>query len=188
MYANETQQTQINDFIALLKKWNDTYNLTSITDDKEIYTQHILDSLSIAEYLDGKKILDIGTGAGFPGIPLAIYFPEKQFTLLDSNGKKTRFLVQTISQLKLSNVIIVNARAELWKTTEKFDDIVTRATMSAKDLIQSTTPLLKPNGYWLLMKGQHPELELQEVAQPARVERLNVPGLVDRNLIIIQHS
>lgn len=181
------RQPQLNAFIALLKKWNDVYNLTSITDEKEIERQHIQDSLSIAPYLDGKNILDVGTGAGFPGIPLAIHFPEKHFTLLDSNGKKTRFLIQAASQLKLTNVQIVNARAELWKPTEKFDEIVTRATMSTKEFIHTTAHLLKPKGRWLLMKGQHPELELQGIPQPARVERLNVPGLLDRNLIIVQH-
>ena len=105
------QQERLLDFLLLLQKWNKSYNLTAITEMDEMITHHALDSLAVVPYLSGDRIIDIGTGAGFPGIPLALYFPDKKFTLLDSNGKKTRFLVQAKAALAIDNIEVVHARA-----------------------------------------------------------------------------
>ena len=174
-------------FLQCLKKWNQTYNLTAIRDIDAMITHHLLDSLSVAPYLEGQSILDVGTGGGFPGIPLALYFPEKQFTLLDSNGKKTRFLLQAVTTLRIKNVQIVQMRVEDYHTPPCFDAIIFRAVKSIPEMIARSEHLCGKNGRFLAMKATYPVKELQNLSNPFTVQALTVPGLnAERHLIIVE--
>lgn len=176
-------------FVDLLKKWNKTYNLTAITDPEEIVARHLLDSLSIAKHIKGNYILDIGAGAGFPGVPCALVLPEKQFVLLDSNGKKTRFMTQAVGELGLTNVSVVQNRVEEYRPQGCFDTITARAFSSLETIITQTTHLVCPEGEILVMKGVYPSHELQEIQATATVLKLTVPGLnEDRHLVCIKGS
>lgn len=176
-------------YINLLIKWNRAFNLISNPEPNEILYQHILDSLSIVPYVDGQTILDFGTGAGFPGIPLALALPERQFVLLDSVGKKTNFVRQAVAELKLINVEVVQARVEAFASPHCFANVVTRAFSSIDDIIEKTKHLICPDGKWLLMKGIYPTEELQAVNTPYEVYSLQVPGLAkQRHLICIPSS
>lgn len=182
------KQQLLLDYMYLLKKWNQTYNLTAITDEMQMVTYHLLDSLTITAYIKGSSILDVGTGGGVPGIPLAIFYPEKQFTLLDSNGKKTRFLRHVAHQLGLSNVSVVHSRMEEFATPVSFDTITARAVKSIDSLLQWTPSLLVDNGCWVLMKGVNPHEELQNVTLPYQVVKLKVPGLdAKRHVVLINN-
>lgn len=175
------------DYVQLLVKWNQAYNLTAIRDPKEMITRHLLDSLAILPYLHGKTILDVGTGAGLPGIPLAIADPSRQFVLLDSNGKKVRFLQQVIAQLQLKQISAVQDRAEHFASSLRFDSIVARALSEVTDIISKTERLLAKDGQWLLMKGRYPEDELKNLMYKAKVLRIEVPGLAEeRHLVIVE--
>jgi len=181
------QQDRLLAFLDFVKKWNRSYNLTAITDMEEMISHHVLDSLSIAPYLTGKRIIDIGTGAGFPGVPLALYFPEKQFTLLDSNGKKTRFLVQAKAEFSLDNIEIVHSRAESYRTEICFDAIIFRAVKSIWEMIDKTKHLCCENGQFFAMKASYPTEELKAMTNPVSVHKLQVPGLnAERHLIIVE--
>ena len=136
------KQTQLLVYLQLLQKWNKTYNLTAITDFEKMISYHLLDSLSVVPYLTGKNIVDVGSGAGLPGIPLAIYFPDKKFTLIDSIGKKTRFMTQAVRELGLANVQIFNGRAEEYQTPHCFDTMIARAVASVDVLIAISKRLL----------------------------------------------
>lgn len=151
--------------LDLLSKWNKAKNLTAITDYSEMIAKHLLDSLAIAPFINGETILDVGTGAGFPGLPLAIYYPNKQFYLCDSNGKKTAFIIDAIRVLGLKNVSLVNQRVEKYVPLQKFDCIVSRAFSSLSDMIEKTKHLKALNGSWLAMKGQLHNEELMEVTK-----------------------
>jgi 16S rRNA (guanine527-N7)-methyltransferase len=176
-------------YIKLLVEWNDVYNLTAIRIPEEILTKHILDSLAVSSYLQGQTILDVGTGAGLPGILLAIIQPNKYFVLLDSNKKKTRFLHYVKQQLNLTNIEIFTNRVEAFTTATGFDNIVTRAYATLKDFVLTTQHLLKKGGHFLAMKGQYPESELNDIPQEFivnRVYKLNIPFLAaQRHLVSI---
>ncbi len=175
------------DFLRILKKWNHSYNLTAIDDFNTMVKHHLLDSLSLVPYLQTKRILDVGTGAGFPGIPLALYYPNKQFTLLDSNGKKTRFLLQAIAELSINNVNVVQSRAENFKTEFCFDAIISRAVASISEIVLKTQHLCCKGGKIFAMKGAYPAKELETFDRPFLVQVLAVPGLnAKRHLIIIE--
>ena len=131
----QEQQSRLLAFVALLVKWNRVYNLTAVHDAHEMVTRHILDSLSILPYLQGVRIIDVGAGAGLPGIPLAIAKPQCQFVLLDSNRKKTRFMQQTKTELQLENVEVICSRAETYHPAEAFDSVVSRALASLSQII-----------------------------------------------------
>jgi 16S rRNA (guanine527-N7)-methyltransferase len=151
-------------------------------------TRHLLDSLAIRPYLAGPRVLDIGTGAGLPGIPLAVACPDISFTLLDANAKKTRFVTQAVAELGLKNVEVVQERAENYRPAEKFDTLVSRAFASIADMLAATRHLCAPRGRFLAMKGACPEEELAAV--PAgfsnQVVALTVPGLAaQRHLVIL---
>ncbi len=175
------------DYVLLLYKWNKTYNLTSIRNPEEIMTRHILDSLAIVPYIHGKRILDVGTGAGLPGIPLALALPKKQFVLLDSNNKKVRFLTQAKLLLKINNVAIVQERVEKYFPEQKFDSIITRAFSSLRNILKKIKQLYNPGAYLLAMKGKYPEQELQEINKSVIVHKIEVPGLdAERNLVCLK--
>jgi 16S rRNA (guanine527-N7)-methyltransferase len=150
-------------YIELIGQWNTVYKLTSIRDLDTMVTRHLLDSLSIRDFIKGQTILDVGTGAGLPGIPLAIAMPDHQFVLLDSNQKKTRFLQQTCYQMRLQNVRVVNHRAEEYHANPLFDSVISRAFSTLTDFLTQSRHLVKPSGQILAMKGIYPFTELQEV-------------------------
>ena len=179
------------DYLALLTKWNRVYNLTAITEPSAMLTRHILDSLSIAPYLNGTTVIDVGSGAGLPGIPLALCFPQKQFVLLDSNNKKTRFLTQALAELSINNASVVHSRVELLANTTGFDCILTRAFAPLNAMIASTQHLCGRNGSIFAMCGARPSLE--ELAQirdwNCKVYPLQVPNLHEqRHLILLERN
>lgn len=187
--CSEYQIEQFNNYLNLLDKWNKTFNLTAVRDINEMLERHLIDSLSIAEYIEGERLIDVGTGPGLPGIPLAILFPEKKFCLLDSNGKKTRFLKQAKIELNLKNIEVVNARAEEFQPSEKFDAILSRAFSSLQDMINGTDHLCKKEGIFFAMKGQYPQMELQAITKPYKVQTIGWPGnQVERHLVIISQA
>jgi len=164
------QHEKLLNYIELLHKWNQTYNLTSVRDPQDMITQHILDSLSITPYLHGKRLLDVGTGAGLPGIPLAITQPGRHFTLLDSNGKKTRFLIHAQQQLGLNNIEVVQTRVEQYQPEYCFDSIMSRAFSMIKDFLEKTEHLCRKDGHFLAMKGQYPAEELNKLGKQFTVK------------------
>lgn len=177
---NDTQIKRLLKYVELLNKWNKAYNLTAVRKPDQMITRHLLDSLSICPYLRGKSIIDVGTGAGLPGIPLAIAFPERHFTLLDSNNKKTRFVIQAVSELELSNVDVVQSRVEEARFPELFDTLITRAYSSIGDMLKQTSHLLTADGVFLAMKGIYPLAELDDLPAEYRVKEsitIKVPGL-----------
>lgn len=176
-------QSKLLTYLQLLQKWNKAYNLTGITDLEKMIAYHLLDSLSISPYLTGENIVDVGSGAGLPGIPLAIYFPEKKFTLIDSIGKKTRFMTQAVRELALQNVTVVNVRAEEYPIQRSFDTMIARAVAAVDVLIRLSNGLLNKNGQLLMMKS---DASQEKILQPHRVIELTVPGIdAHRSLIII---
>jgi 16S rRNA (guanine527-N7)-methyltransferase len=173
-------------FIKLIEKWNKAYNLTAIKKQDDMVKLHLLDSLTVIPYLDGERIIDIGTGAGLPGIPLAICLPNIAFTLLDCNAKKTRFVQQVVLELKLANVQIVHSRSEDYQPEQKFDTVITRAFAELADIVESTKHLLADNGKIIGMKGQCTESELAKVVTKKTVIPVQVPGVeAERNLVSI---
>lgn len=176
--VDEDKQNQMLAFLEMLVKWNQAYNLSGIKDPKKMLSLHLLDSLSILPYVRGRKILDVGTGAGLPGIPLAICLPESQFSLLDSNGKKMRFVFQSSSSLKLKNIDIIQQRVESYQSRGAFDIVLSRAFSTLKQMVERTAHLLAPEGRLLAMKGQLPQQEINEIQEGFRlldVHELRLP-------------
>ena len=177
-------------FIHLLDKWNRVYNLTSIREPRQMVSRHILDSLVVRPYLHGQRILDVGSGAGLPGIPLAIAAPELNFTLLDSNNKKTRFILQVVTDLGLKNVEVVTARIEEYQPAQGFDTVLARAYSSLEKLSQDVREILNAEGCILAMKGSYPLAELESIPVTFKVDTINkleVPGLdAERHLVILR--
>ncbi|QJD28923.1 16S rRNA (guanine(527)-N(7))-methyltransferase RsmG [Methylococcus geothermalis] len=177
--ADPGQRRRLLHFVELLRKWNRVYNLTAIEDPRESVQLHLLDSLSVAPYLHGERVLDVGTGAGLPGIPLAIVQPERRFVLLDCNAKKIRFVHQVVIELGLSNVAPVQARVESFSDATGFDCVLARAYAALAEIWADASPLLKAGGAVLALKGRRPEAELG--ALPAGIavgiHRLRVPGV-----------
>jgi 16S rRNA (guanine527-N7)-methyltransferase len=184
---DSARQAQLIDYLSLLARWNKAYNLTAVRDQPSMVTRHLLDSLSVHAHLKGQRFIDVGTGAGLPGIPLAIASPERHFTLLDSNGKKTRFLVQAKAELKLVNVDVVHARVEDYRPDACFDAVLSRAFASLGDMMRGCRHLLAPGGAFLAMKGQRPDEELRRLgSQIAEVSviPLSVPGLSEERCLL----
>jgi len=180
------------DFTELLEKWNRVYNLTGIRGTDQIVTGHLLDCLAIVRYVEGADALDVGSGAGFPGIPLAIARPEMRVTLLDSNQKKAAFLREAVSELMLDNATVICERVESWQPQEKFDLIVSRAFADLGDMIRLSRHLLAHGGAFAAMKGVLPKEEMENLPQGYRVhkvQRLSVPGLeAERHLILMERA
>lgn len=175
-------------FIALIEKWNKAYNLTAIRRRDEMVKLHLLDSVAILPYLEGKRMIDVGTGAGLPSIPLSIFCPDIEFQLLDSNAKKTRFVQQAILELKLPNVKVTHSRVEDFEPEQPFDTVLTRAFASLPEIIELTQHLISGNGTLLCMKGQTPEEELAAVNAQATLISINVPHIeAERCLVKITH-
>ena len=174
-------------FIEMLLKWNEAFNLTAVRDPEEMLTKHVLDSLSILPFVDGSPVEDVGSGAGLPGIPLAVARPESRFTLLDSNGKKTRFMTQAAAELGLKNVEVVQARAEAYRPPAPFAVVVSRAFASVGEFLKLAGGNCAPGGRLLAMKGARPEAELRELPPGYRVlavHPLKVPGLAAERCVV----
>ena len=189
----EEQADLLTRYVELLAKWNKAYNLTAVRDINEMVSRHILDSLSITPHMIGDYLMDVGSGPGLPGMVMAIMYPEKQFTLLDSNGKKTRFMTQAKMELGLNNVRVENTRCESFQAEQPFDVIMSRAFSSLLDMVEGTHHLLSPEGTFLAMKGLYPEEELQELyaVRPDIKETeshiLSVPGCeAQRHLVMLK--
>ena len=175
--APERQQLLL-DYLALLFRWNRAFNLTAVRDPDVAVSRQLLDSLSILPLVQGERVLDVGSGAGLPGLPLAMARPQWQVTLLDSNAKKVRFLRQVKLELGLENVEVAQARAETYHPGASFETITSRAFAPLAQMVAVTRHLLAPGGRWLAMKGRVPEEELNELPPElvAEVVPLRVPG------------
>jgi 16S rRNA (guanine527-N7)-methyltransferase len=178
------------DYVDLLERWNAAYNLTAVRDPAEMVTRHRLDSLAILPYVAGATLADLGSGAGLPGIPLAIAAPSRETLLVDSNGKKARFLREAVRRLDLKHVRVAEGRVE--DVGGLFDCITARAFASLSDMLGWGGHLLAPHGVWLAMKGRVAGDELDAVPPDFRVEKivtLNVPGLdAERHLVILRRN
>ena len=177
-------------YLALLDKWNRVYNLTAVRETERMVSHHLLDSLAAVPYFTGQTVLDVGSGGGFPGIPLAIARPELQVTLIDSIAKKTAFLLQAKAELGLVNLHVVTSRVEDYRPESGFDVITSRAFSDLRAFVALTRPLLNPGGRWLAMKGLMPHEEIASLPLLVKVSAnhaLHVPGLdASRHLIVLE--
>ena len=184
------QQLLLLEYVALLKKWNSTYNLTALRDEHTMISQHVLDSLTLLPYIQhAQTLMDVGSGGGMPGIPTAICRPDLQITLLDANTKKTSFLQQAVIELGLHNVSVASGRVEAMHD-KKVDVVTSRAFAELADFISLTKHLLNENGYWAAMKGVYPYEELEHVPASVvveKVDKLTVPMLnAERHMVIMR--
>ena len=171
-----------------LERWNRTYNLTAIRAREDMLTHHLLDSLSVHGDLQGTKVADVGTGAGFPGLPLAVVNPDRRFTLIDSNGKKIRFVEHAVRVLHLENVEGLHVRVETLKRPEPFDTIVSRAFAPLPEMLVEVAPLCGPHTRVLAMKGKWPSAEIEAVPAPWLHEgshEIQVPGLHEARCVVV---
>lgn len=177
-------------YVELLARWNAAYNLTAVRDPGEMVARHLLDSLAIAPHVSGTTLADLGSGAGLPGIPLALVAPERQVTLVDSNGKKARFLREAVRALKLANVRVIEGRVQ--DVPGQFDCVTARAFATLADMLGWAGGLLADGGSWLAMKGKVDETEIAAVPAGFRVDRivaLQVPATVgERHLIVVRKA
>lgn len=173
-------------YLKLLDKWNHVYNLTAVRQARDMATRHILDSLAVMPYIVGPRLLDVGTGPGLPGIPLALATPEYQWTLLDSNGKKTRFVIQAVADLGLTNVRVVTGRVAEQDFEPRFNTVISRAFSDVSVFIEATAQLCIDGGQWLAMKGAVTTAELERIPAAYSTSRidLNIPGLDAQRCII----
>ncbi len=180
-------QERLLGYLELMIKWNRAYNLTAVRDPQQMVVKHLLDSLAIAPHLVGDRLIDVGTGGGLPGVPMAILFPEREFHLLDSNGKKTRFLFQVKTALGLDNMTVHQARVEAFRPDAGFDAVLSRAFASIEDMVNGCRHLLVEGGHFLAMKGAFPGDELEAVAAACivqHVHQLEVPGLDEQRHLV----
>ena len=188
----EATQQKLLAYLALLLKWNKTFSLTALRDPSLAVSHHLLDSLAILPYVTAASLLDVGSGGGQPGIPLAIVRSELRVTLLDSNSKKTAFLQQAAIELGLSNIAVHCGRVEQYQPPVKFAAIVSRAFSELADFVNLSRQLLEPDGRWLAMKGVWPHEEIARLPDEIRVEsvhRLNVPGVEgERHLVVLSSA
>ena len=188
----EATQQKLLAYLALLLKWNKTFSLTALRDPSLAVSHHLLDSLAILPYVKAASLLDVGSGGGQPGIPLAIVRPELRVTLLDSNSKKTAFLQQAAIELGLSNIAVHCGRVEQYQPPVKFAAIVSRAFSELADFVNLSRQLLEPDGRWLAMKGVWPHEEIARLPEGVpvlSVHRLNVPGVEgERHLVVLSSA
>ncbi|MDM7859333.1 16S rRNA (guanine(527)-N(7))-methyltransferase RsmG [Alteromonas sp. ASW11-36] len=184
---SNTQMNQLVAYVELMVKWNKAYNLTSVRDPNEMLNKHILDSLAVVPFIENKNYIDVGTGPGLPGIPLAIACPNAQFTCLDSLGKRVRFMKQVVFELGLSNVIPVQSRVEEHQISDHYDGVLSRAFASLQDMLQWCQHLINSSGEFLALKGQYPQDELTALPDNINLvstHKLDIPFMVgERHLI-----
>ncbi|MEH6530056.1 MAG: 16S rRNA (guanine(527)-N(7))-methyltransferase RsmG [Photobacterium frigidiphilum] len=189
LQVTELQVQQLVGYVELLHKWNKAYNLTSVRDPNEMLVKHIMDSIVVSAHLQGDNFIDVGTGPGLPGIPLAIMCPEKNFTLLDSLGKRIRFIKQVVHELNIANVTPVQSRVEEFQPEQGFDGVISRAFASMNDMVSWCHHLPAENGHFLALKGQFSEQEVAELPEwcsVTEVKSLQIPELEgERHLVIL---
>jgi 16S rRNA (guanine527-N7)-methyltransferase len=190
--ADEALVDSLLAYLAELIRWNKAYNLTAVRDPQEMVIRHLLDSYSVQPYISGARIIDVGTGAGFPGVPLALANTEQFFVLLDSNGKKIRFLEHVVGELGLHNVTPVQSRVDEYSDDAWFDTVVCRAFTSLADFVKGSGHLVAPNGRLVAMKGKLPEDELATLPadwSAQAVEQVAVPGLEgERHIVVMRRA
>lgn len=181
-------QQKLMDYLALLAKWNKVHNLTAVRELEDMVTLHLLDSLSVLKHLNSQRILDVGSGAGLPGIPIALVRPDIKVTVLDSSHKKAAFLRQAKAELGIENIEVVCKRVEEFRPEMKFETIVSRAFSDLSELVRLTRHLLGEGGSWMAMKGVYPYDELEQIkTMRTQVLPITVPGLdAQRHLVLIQ--
>ena len=187
-----SQRKQLLAYIGLLAKWNEVYNLTAIRDEGEMLSHHLLDTLALVPQVQGRRFLDVGSGAGLPGIPMAIARSECAVTLLDSNQKKVAFLRQAVIELGLANATVCSERVEAWHPDQRFDVIASRAFASLADFVGNSQHLLADDGVFAALKGAYPHAELERLPKGYKVQsvkRLAVPGLTaERHLVLVERA
>lgn len=192
LVVSALQQEKLLRYLELLSKWNSAFNLTAVRDPHAMVSRLLLDSLTLAPFINADSILDVGSGAGLPGVPLAILYPHKQFVLLDSNGKKTRFLFQVKLALSLDNLDVENNRIEHYQSTRQIDIVTCRAFSSLAGTVELLGPLLSNSTRLLAMKGEDPEQEIADLPAGYTVSRIipvTVPDIdVVRHIIEIRST
>lgn len=186
------QQAKLVGYVEMINKWNKAYNLTSVRDPHQMMIKHILDSLAVKPYVEGKTVIDVGTGPGLPGIPLAIVLPDTHFVLLDSLGKRVRFMKQCAHDLGIPNIEPVQSRVEEHQPQQAYDCVLSRAFASLKDMLHWCSHLVDSQGKFLALKGQFPQEELGEVSNHYQIKSINnlsVPELEgERHLVTIKKA
>jgi 16S rRNA (guanine527-N7)-methyltransferase len=192
LVVTQGKQLQLINYVLLMHKWNKTYNLTSVRDPRDMVIKHIVDSIAVAPFLDKIRYIDVGTGPGLPGIPLAIICPDKQFVLLDSLGKRVRFMRQVAYELKIANIQPVQSRVEDFVPDIEIDGVLSRAFASLKDMLHWCQHLVDSHGVFIALKGQLPTNELEELPLGFILQetiKLNVPGLDgERHIVKIKRQ
>ena len=192
LVVTQEQQYLLINYVLLMHKWNKTYNLTSVRDPRDMVIKHIVDSIVVAPFLDKDRYIDVGTGPGLPGIPLAIMCPDKQFVLLDSLGKRVRFMKQVAYELKIANIQPVQSRVEDFDPDVEIDGVLSRAFASLKDMLHWCQHLVNSHGVFIALKGQLPSNELEELPLGFILQetiKLNVPGLDgERHIVMIKRQ
>ncbi|POY41933.1 16S rRNA (guanine(527)-N(7))-methyltransferase RsmG [Avibacterium endocarditidis] len=187
--VSDQQKDQLVKLVVLLDKWNKAYNLTSVRDPQEMLVKHIMDSLVVSPYLQGDRFIDVGTGPGLPGLPLAIINPDKTFVLLDSLGKRISFIRNALRELGITNVIPVLSRVEDYQPEELFDGVLSRAFASLKDMTDWCQHLVDENGTFYALKGQYHQEEVEQLSADFMIKNvinLTVPELIgERNLVLL---
>lgn len=185
--ATDKQKQQLVDFVGMLNKWNKAYNLTSVRDPAQMLVRHVIDSLVVSPYLKGQRFIDVGTGPGLPGIPLAIMNPDKEFVLLDSLGKRIRFQKQVQFELGIQNISSVESRVEAYQPDEKFDGVLSRAFASIEDMLTWCHHLPKEAGKFYALKGQLTDEEMAQIPQGFKADEiiaLTVPTLDEQRHLV----
>lgn len=181
---------KLNEYLALIAKWNRVHNLTAVREIDRMVSVHVLDSLAIVPHLKASSVLDVGSGAGLPGIPLALVWPDARVVLLDSNHKKAAFLRQAVIELKLKNTEVISERVETWQALQKFDLVISRAFSDLAEFTKVAGRLCAPGGVIAAMKGVYPDEEVAQLPSDIKLERalpLKIPGLeAQRHLLMLK--
>ncbi|MFN3018977.1 16S rRNA (guanine(527)-N(7))-methyltransferase RsmG [Vibrio coralliilyticus] len=191
--VSDNQRDQLVGYVEMLNKWNKAYNLTSVRDPSDMLVKHILDSIVVSTHLQGQRFIDVGTGPGLPGIPLSIMNPDKEFYLLDSLGKRIRFIKQVLHELKIDNVTPIQSRVEEFQPQDKFDGVLSRAFASMVDMVEWCHHLPKAQtGCFMALKGQLPQDEIDQLpdwCSVTDIKALQVPELEgERHLVILSRK